>query len=82
MSAPEVTRRLVEALNSRQYDVAIRNYANPDMVGHTGNFVAAVQALEAVDKCLGEVITALRQLGGEMVLIADHGNAEQKRLTP
>jgi 2,3-bisphosphoglycerate-independent phosphoglycerate mutase len=78
MSAPEVTRRLVEALNSRQYDVVICNFANPDMVGHTGNFAATVKAVEAVDKCLGEVTEALRQIGGEMIVIADHGNAEQK----
>lgn len=77
MSAPEVTRRLVEALNSKQYDLVICNFANPDMVGHTGYFDATVKALEVVDKCLGEVITALRQIGGEMVVIADHGNAEQ-----
>jgi 2,3-bisphosphoglycerate-independent phosphoglycerate mutase len=77
MSAPEVTRRLVEVILEKKYDVIICNYANPDMVGHTGNFAATVKAVEAVDKCLGEVTEALLKVGGEMIIIADHGNAEQ-----
>jgi len=76
MSAPEVTDRLVEALEGGSYDVIICNYANPDMVGHTGKFDAAVAAIEALDGCLGRVVTALHQAGGEMLITADHGNAE------
>lgn len=77
MHAAEVTQRLIEALRSEKYDVVICNYANPDMVGHTGDFAATVKALETVDGCLGEVVATLRELGGEMLVIADHGNAEQ-----
>lgn len=77
MNAPEVTEKLLTAIQSNKYDVIICNYANPDMVGHTGNFDATVTALEAIDKCLGEVVTTLQQIGGEMIIIADHGNAEQ-----
>ena len=76
MSAPEVTDRLVEAIESGTYDVIICNYANPDMVGHTGKFDAAVKAIEAIDSCLGRVATALQAVGGEMLVTADHGNAE------
>jgi len=79
MNAPEVTDRLVEAIESGKYDVIICNYANPDMVGHTGNFPAAVKAIETIDRCLGRVETALRERGGEMLVTADHGNAEQMR---
>lgn len=77
MSAPEVTSRLVEAINSGNYDFIICNYANPDMVGHTGNYPATVAAIEALDSCLGEVLEATRQAGGEILITADHGNAEQ-----
>ncbi len=77
MSAPEVTARLVEAINSGQYDFIICNYANPDMVGHTGNYKATIKAIEALDKCLGKVIKAVKKAGGEMLITADHGNAEQ-----
>jgi 2,3-bisphosphoglycerate-independent phosphoglycerate mutase len=77
MNAPEVTRRLIEALRSAKYDFVICNYANPDMVGHTGNFDAAVKAVEAVDNCLGQVVEVVRELGGEMIVTSDHGNAEQ-----
>ncbi len=76
MSAPEVTDRLVEALETGKYDVIICNYANPDMVGHTGKFDAAVRAIEAVDACLGRVLGAVQSVGGEMLITADHGNAE------
>ncbi|MGA7801733.1 MAG: 2,3-bisphosphoglycerate-independent phosphoglycerate mutase [Gammaproteobacteria bacterium] len=79
MSAPEVTDRLVEAIESGKYDVIVCNFANPDMVGHTGNFEAAVAAIETIDRCLGRVETALSQSGGEMLITADHGNAEQMR---
>jgi 2,3-bisphosphoglycerate-independent phosphoglycerate mutase len=77
MSAEEVTDRLVEAIGSGRYDAIICNYANGDMVGHTGNFDAAVQAIEVLDGCLGRVAAAVEQAGGEMLITADHGNAEQ-----
>ena len=76
MSAPEVTDRLVEAIEHGGYDVIICNYANTDMVGHTGRFDAVVKAIEVVDHCLGRVEAALRKVGGEMVITSDHGNAE------
>ena len=79
MSAPELTDKLVEAIHSGTYDVIICNYANPDMVGHTGNFDAAVEAIEALDVCLGRVYEALQHVGGEMLVTADHGNAEMMR---
>ncbi len=79
MSAPEVTDRLIEAIESGTYDVIVCNYANPDMVGHSGNFDAAVKAIEAVDSCLGRVLEALHKVGGEALITADHGNAEQMR---
>lgn len=76
MSAPEVTDALVEAISGQQYDLIICNYANPDMVGHTGVFSAAVKAVEAIDMCLGRVREALEAAGGEMLVTADHGNVE------
>jgi len=78
MSVNEVTDKLVAAIDSRKYDLIICNYANPDMVGHTGMLKATVMAIEAVDQCLGRVTQALKLVGGEMVVIADHGNAEEK----
>ena len=77
MSAPEITDKLVAAIESGQYDVLIVNYANADMVGHTGIFDAAVQAVEALDVCVGKVVTAVRAAGGDMLITADHGNCEQ-----
>lgn len=77
MSAPELTDRLCEAISQGGYDVIICNYANPDMVGHTGNFEATVKAIETIDTCIGHVVEALRQVGGELLITADHGNAEQ-----
>lgn len=77
MSIFEVTDKLLEAVRSQKYDMIICNYANPDMVGHTGNFNAAVKAIETVDACLGRVITTLQEVSGEVVVIADHGNAEK-----
>jgi 2,3-bisphosphoglycerate-independent phosphoglycerate mutase len=79
MNAPELTDKLVEAIESGNYDVIICNYANPDMVGHTGNFEAAVMAIEALDTCLGRVDAAVKKCGGEMLITADHGNAEKMR---
>jgi 2,3-bisphosphoglycerate-independent phosphoglycerate mutase len=79
MSAATLTDKLVAAIESDQYDTIICNYANPDMVGHTGNFDATVDAIEFLDKCLGRVMDALQKAGGEMLITADHGNAEQMR---
>jgi len=77
MSAPEVADKLCEAIRSDKYDAIICNFANPDMVGHTGNFDAAVEAIEALDTCLGRVIDTLIEVGGEALITADHGNAER-----
>jgi 2,3-bisphosphoglycerate-independent phosphoglycerate mutase len=77
MSAPELTERLLQAVNAKRYDVIISNFANPDMVGHSGNFAATVKAIEAVDKCLGKIVKAVQDVGGEIIITADHGNAEQ-----
>jgi 2,3-bisphosphoglycerate-independent phosphoglycerate mutase len=77
MSAPEVTDRLVEAIGSGRYDAIICNYANGDMVGHTGRYAAAVEAIEILDGCLGRVTDAVLAAGGELLITADHGNAEQ-----
>ncbi len=77
MSAPEVTRRLVEAIARERADVYIVNYANCDMVGHTGVFEAAVKAVEAVDEGVGAVVRAIREHGGVALITADHGNAER-----
>ncbi|TVR95700.1 MAG: 2,3-bisphosphoglycerate-independent phosphoglycerate mutase [Wenzhouxiangellaceae bacterium] len=77
MSAPELSRRLVEAIEDKQFDVIVANVANPDMVGHSGKFDAAVAAVVAVDRLLGEVVAATRASGGEMLITADHGNVEQ-----
>lgn len=76
MSAYELTDRLVTEIKSGKYDVIICNFANPDMVGHTGNLPAAVQAIETIDVCLGKIIAALKEVGGEALITADHGNAE------
>lgn len=76
MSAFEVTDRLVEAIESRTYDLIVVNYANGDMVGHTGDFAAAKKAIEALDRCLGRLETAILKVGGVMLVTADHGNAE------
>jgi len=77
MSAPEVTAKLVEAIDSGKYDLIVCNYANGDMVGHTGVFAAAVKAVEALDKCLQSLIDAVGRSGGDMLITADHGNCEQ-----
>ncbi len=77
MSAPEVTDRLVDAIASGRFDAVICNFANGDMVGHTGDFDAAVKAVEAVDQCLGRVIEAVTRAGGQCLITADHGNVEQ-----
>lgn len=76
MSAYELTEKLTAAIHSKKYDVIICNYANPDMVGHTGNIPATIKAIEVIDECLGKVIHALHNVGGEAIITADHGNAE------
>lgn len=79
MSAPLLTRELVDAIGSGNYELIVCNYANSDMVGHTGDFAAAVAAIEAIDTALGEILRAIESVGGELLLTADHGNAEQMR---
>ena len=77
MSAYEVTQKVVQAINSEKYNCIILNYANPDMVGHTGSLSAAIKAVEAVDECVGKVITAIESQKANLIITADHGNAEQ-----
>ncbi len=77
MSAYEVRDKMLEAIRSGKYDVIITNFANPDMVGHTGVIPAAIKAVETVDECLGEVVDAIKEVNGQMFVCADHGNAEQ-----
>ena len=77
MSAFEVTRILVKQIRSRRYDFILVNYANPDMVAHTGNFSATVKAVEAVDKCISEIVAATNAVGGLCIVMADHGHAEE-----
>lgn len=76
MSSTELTDKLVAAIHSGEFDVIICNYPNGDMVGHTGILSAAIKAVEAVDHCIGRVVTALKEVGGECLITADHGNAE------
>ncbi len=77
MSAPEVTDAVVKCIESGDYDVIVLNFANCDMVGHTGVFDAAVKAVETVDTCVGKVVDALQKMGGVALITADHGNADQ-----
>jgi len=79
MSAFEVTDKLEAAIRSRQYQAILCNYANGDMVGHSGIMEAAVKAVEALDTCVGRVVNAMLECGGEVIITADHGNAEQMR---
>src|SRR3546814_16530490 len=76
MSAPEVGDRLVAAIRSGSYDLIVANFANPDMVGHTGSLSAAIRAVETVDSCVGRVAEAIEAAGGAMFLTAEHGNCE------
>jgi len=80
MSAFEVRDKLVEAVNSKKYDVIICNFANGDMVGHTGVYNAIIKAVETVDTCVHDVVEAVRREGGACLITADHGNAEQTKL--
>ena len=77
MSAIEVTDKVVDAINSKKYDTIILNYANPDMVGHTGNLAAAIKAIETIDTCVKRVVDAVEAQNGVLIITADHGNAEQ-----
>jgi 2,3-bisphosphoglycerate-independent phosphoglycerate mutase len=79
MSAPEVTDKVVQAIRARRFDVVVLNYANTDMVGHTGRLDAAIKAAETVDTCLGRLSEAIEEAGGTLVITADHGNAEMMR---
>jgi len=76
MSAYEVTDRVIQEILSRKYDFILLNYANPDMVGHTGVLGAAIKAIEVVDTCVGKVVEAVRKVGGTAMVTSDHGNAE------
>ncbi len=77
MSAPEVSEKVNAAVRSGKYDVVILNYANCDMVGHTGIFDAAVKAVETVDTCVGSLYEAVKEMGGVLLVTADHGNADK-----
>ena len=77
MSAYEVTDKVVEALENDKYDVVILNFANTDMVGHTGSLEAAIKAVEAVDECVGRIVKVIEEKKGNLIITADHGNAEQ-----
>ena len=77
MSAFEVTDKLVDAIDSKKFDLIVVNYANSDMVGHSGVFAAAVKAVEAIDTCLGRLMEAVKRVGGCLFITADHGNVEQ-----
>ena len=76
MSAPELTAKAVEAIRSGKYDLIVLNYANADMVGHTGSLPAAIKAVETVDAALGRIVEAVRAQGGALLVTADHGNCE------
>ena len=76
MSAPEVGAKLVDAIKSNKYDVIVINFANPDMVGHTGVIPAAVKAIEVVDECVGKIVDAIKATNGTLFICADHGNAD------
>ena len=77
MSCYEVCDKVVEAIESQKYDAIILNFANPDMVGHTGNLEAVCKALEAVEKCVVRIVKAIKQINGNLLIVADHGNCEQ-----
>jgi 2,3-bisphosphoglycerate-independent phosphoglycerate mutase len=79
MSAPELTAKAVEAIDSGKYDMIVLNFANPDMVGHTGSLPAAIKAVEAADIGLGKIVDAIERQGGALLVTADHGNCELMR---
>lgn len=76
MSAPQITEQLIEAINAHRFDVIVCNFANADMLGHTGHFDATVKSIETLDVCLEAILKALKAIGGEAIITADHGNAE------
>lgn len=78
MKAPEVNVKLMEAVRSNKYKFIRVNFANPDMVGHTGNFESCVRAIQCLDGCVDELIRAVREVGGVLIITADHGNVESK----
>jgi len=78
MSARGITDELLRLLPENEFDVIILNLANPDMVGHTGVFEATIKAVEVVDECLGKIEQAIKQIGGTLLVTADHGNAESE----
>lgn len=77
MSCPEVGARVCEAIDSGKYGMAVVNFANPDMVGHTGDLDAAIKAVESVDKALGDIVTSMKKQKGALIVTADHGNCEK-----
>ncbi|MEG1479233.1 MAG: alkaline phosphatase family protein, partial [Clostridiales bacterium] len=77
MSAAKVTEAVIKEIKADKYDVIILNFANPDMVGHTGNLPAVIKAVEFVDDCLQKVVGAILDVGGEVIITGDHGNAER-----
>ncbi|HZF07877.1 MAG TPA: alkaline phosphatase family protein, partial [Thermoanaerobaculia bacterium] len=77
MSAREVTAELIRLLEAKPYDFVLVNYANPDMVGHTADLRATIQAVETVDRCVGDLLAAVEKLGGSALVTSDHGNAEK-----
>src|SRR6202012_1631808 len=79
MSAPELAAKAVAAIQTQKFDLIILNFANPDMVGHTGVLAAAIKAVETVDKGLGEIAAAVGRAGGALLVTADHGNCEMRR---
>jgi len=79
MSAPEITDKVIEQIEKDKYDLLVLNFANADMVGHTGDLQAAIRAVETVDRCIGRIVTAMREAQGQVMIIADHGNAEKMR---
>jgi 2,3-bisphosphoglycerate-independent phosphoglycerate mutase len=77
MSAEGVCAESVQRILSKQYDLLVINFANPDMVGHTGSLLAAIRAVEKVDECVGRILDAMKEVGGAAIVTADHGNCEQ-----
>ena len=79
MSAPEITDKIIESIESRKFDLIIANYANGDMVGHTGKLEPTIKAIEVLDECLGKLELSLTEDSDQMLITSDHGNAEQMR---
>ena len=77
MSAYEVTDKVIESINSEKYNSIILNFANPDMVGHTGSLTAAIKAVETIDECIGKIVKTINRINGTLIITADHGNCEQ-----